>query len=140
MYNTLHSIAPGSGSICSWPERVPEGREYCGCFSGTRSGVTGRPFSRLSGIYHLLKSCQQHYFTDVTDTPAVSMAMSELVERMTVTLASSGHESNSDNIHIQLPNWLASVNNYYSAVVSEDVSSRELGNGEGGRGVCGAKI
>ena len=40
MYNTLHSIAPGSGSISSRPDRVPGGREYRGCFLGTRSGVT----------------------------------------------------------------------------------------------------
>ena len=53
-------------------------------------------------------------FTDVTDTAAVSMAASELVECMTVTVASTGRESNSDNTHIQLPNWLATVYNYYS--------------------------
>ena len=53
-------------------------------------------------------------FTDVTDTDAVSMAASELVERTTVTLALTGRESNSDNTHndIQLPNRLATVNNY----------------------------
>ena len=52
-------------------------------------------------------------FTDVTDTGAVGIAASKLVECMTVTLASTGRESNSDNTHIQLPNWLATVNNYY---------------------------
>ena len=39
------------------------------------------------------------------------MVASELVERMTVTLASTGRE---DNTHIQLPNRLATINNYYS--------------------------
>ena len=48
-------------------------------------------------------------FTDVTDTAAVNMAASKLVEIVTVTLASSGQESNSDNMHIQLPNRLATV-------------------------------
>ena len=48
-------------------------------------------------------------FTGVIDTGAVSIAASELVERMTVTLASSGRESNSDNTHIQLPNRLATT-------------------------------
>ena len=43
-------------------------------------------------------------FTDVTDTDAVSMAPSKLVECMTVTLASSKPESNNDNTHMQLPN------------------------------------
>ena len=53
-------------------------------------------------------------FTDVTDTDAVSMAASELVERMTLTLVSSRRESNDDNTHIQLSNRLATVKSYYS--------------------------
>ena len=53
-------------------------------------------------------------FTDVTDADAVSTAASVLVERMTVTLASSGRESNGINTHVQLPKRLATVNNYYS--------------------------
>ena len=68
----------------------------------------------MLGHARMLSACICHYqdirylpssqimsaaFTDITDAVTVSMVASELVERMTVTLASSRRESNSDNTH-----------------------------------------
>ena len=110
MYNTLHSIAPASGSISSRPDSVPGGgRSTVDASQVLALMLVEDLFSRLSGIYHL-KSCQKPLHADVTDIGAVSMAASELVKCMTVTLASRGRESSSDNTHIQLSNRLATVN------------------------------
>ena len=63
-------------------------------------------------------------FTDITDAGTASMAASELVECVTVTQASSRQKSNSDSTHVQLPEWLATVNNYYSVSKGFIVTSK----------------
>ena len=59
MCNTLHSIAPGSGSICSWPDRVWGVRSTVNASLVLALVLLEDIFSSLSSICPLLKSCQQ---------------------------------------------------------------------------------